>query len=376
VNEATDLHRQAMELADEANLARLRGEADRARALLRDAFEKERQAAALVAAAVSLEPTRSVLHRSAATLALDCGEFREAERLVAIGLAGEPPAEIADELRSLIEQIHFERHLQLRGISLQPDEFQLSISGERVGHGVAESELFVTRVQDLEKLVYRTAERKLNRPYRDRGRPLGEVARGVEVFLSVPRAASFAVSFRLGYGEQLSLPGLSLAEVVIDELLECLRLFNDAQTDGIRARIQEPSYFRNFMALAKRVAPDGRAVRTVGLTALRRGTEKRLLLTTPKSAVPTIEPERPQEPGGTRVTVRGTLRFADARKETAGEIQIIDQQGQRHRILVPPGLMDDIVRPLWDYEVAVTGRRRAGKIVLEDIDRAGEENIV
>ena len=48
--------------------------------------------------------TRSVLYRSAATLALDAGETQEARRLAECGLAGAPPAEIADELREVLVQ--------------------------------------------------------------------------------------------------------------------------------------------------------------------------------------------------------------------------------------------------------------------------------
>jgi len=54
-----------------------------------------------------LEPTRSVLHRSAATLALECGALCDPERLIAVALSGDPPAEIAEELRDLLEPVYF-----------------------------------------------------------------------------------------------------------------------------------------------------------------------------------------------------------------------------------------------------------------------------
>ena len=107
VVQVNKLHDDAMEYADEAFLAKKRGEIENAQALFRKAFEYEAEAARLVAT-TDIEPTRSVLHRSAATLALDCGEIREAEKLVAVALAGDPPDEIADELRDLNEQIYAE----------------------------------------------------------------------------------------------------------------------------------------------------------------------------------------------------------------------------------------------------------------------------
>ena len=107
MNQVKDLHREAMRLVDEAESARRNGNGQMARERLRQAFDHERQAADLVAGDRSQEPTRSVLHRSAASLALQCGALREAERLIAAGLSGNPPEEIAEELRILLEQVDF-----------------------------------------------------------------------------------------------------------------------------------------------------------------------------------------------------------------------------------------------------------------------------
>ena len=85
------LHREAMDLADQAILARQRGDTEAVLAFTKEAFAKERAAADLVADQLDLEPTRAVLHRSAAVLALECHELREAERLIGRALAGYPP---------------------------------------------------------------------------------------------------------------------------------------------------------------------------------------------------------------------------------------------------------------------------------------------
>ena len=100
-----ELHDKAMELADQAFAARREGDVLMAGQLFRQAFNFESEAAQQVANDYSNEPTRSVLLRSAATLALDCGEVRIAERLVASALAGDPPPELADELRDLIVKL-------------------------------------------------------------------------------------------------------------------------------------------------------------------------------------------------------------------------------------------------------------------------------
>jgi hypothetical protein len=77
-------------------------------------------------------------------------------------------------------------------------------------------------------------------------------------------------------------------------------------------------------------------------------------------------------PGGTgeTATVRGVLKYSDSRNEERGYIQLVAQDGQTHRVRVPPGMMRDIVRPMYEDEVIVSGRRRRGTILLETIDLA------
>ena len=101
MNNTTELHDRAMELYEAALVARHRGDELRTRDLLHKALELETAAADSVAADTSLEPTRSVLHRSAASIALQAGEHATAKRYVERGLDGRPPAEIRGELEKL-----------------------------------------------------------------------------------------------------------------------------------------------------------------------------------------------------------------------------------------------------------------------------------
>jgi hypothetical protein len=109
MSQIKDLHHEAMRLADQAEELRRRGEDAEATTRLRQALEHERRAAELAAPDLALEPTRSVLHRSAAALACQCGEYREAERLITTALSGTPPETIAEELRDLLLQVYFEQ---------------------------------------------------------------------------------------------------------------------------------------------------------------------------------------------------------------------------------------------------------------------------
>jgi hypothetical protein len=96
MKEVNSLHQKAMELADQAAAAKLAGAMDDYKRLTVEALNLETEAAKTFAAESDLEPTRSVLFRSAATLAVECQELRIAEQLISAALAGNPPSEITE----------------------------------------------------------------------------------------------------------------------------------------------------------------------------------------------------------------------------------------------------------------------------------------
>ncbi|MBN3943774.1 MAG: hypothetical protein V7L21_32495 [Nostoc sp.] len=124
MSQIQELHQQAMDLAEMAQVAKLRGDFTSASQLSREAFEKERLAAELIAGDLEAEPTRSVLHRSAATLAIECGENHTAERLIAIALSGNPPTDIAEELKDLFVQINIDKYFARRGLAFDEAKLQ------------------------------------------------------------------------------------------------------------------------------------------------------------------------------------------------------------------------------------------------------------
>jgi hypothetical protein len=93
------LHEAAMALAEQGDRARERGDAAGARGLYLQALQKEQQALRLVGPGA--EPSRSVLLRSAASLAFEAQDTEAAWQLVEEGLSGEPPAGLRDELEEL-----------------------------------------------------------------------------------------------------------------------------------------------------------------------------------------------------------------------------------------------------------------------------------
>lgn len=364
---AISLHRKAMELAEEAMLRKLKGETSAE--LLRSALEAEKSAALQFAQSSGPEPTRSILFRSAASLALECQEIREAERLIARGLAGDPPSDIATELRDLLEEVYFQRHLELRGVELGADEVQMTLTGNVVGLGVAQSKQVLDRIDRFEKLARRTGERLSGEPYKEGGPPKRALKESLECYISQPRAASYAVTLKLGSKTQREIPGVGLAENVLEEMLDLLELFEDAEAGKLRERIPDEAYLRNFVSLARKLAPDGKKVKTIGFTSTRSGKERRVLLKRKSSDLPEEEflPTSSQQTQRKSVTLSGTLLFADE-VGNRNEIKLVDERGKKLRVEVPEGMMADIVRPMWGEQVIVRGWEEGAVVRLEEID--------
>ena len=373
--ETTTLHREAMELADQAELSRLQGEEDSAKELLKIAFRKEREAALSVAEDHSFEPTRSVLLRSAASLAIECGEAREAERLAARGLVGEPPDQIAEELRDILEQAHFHRHLSLEGLKLAPAELQFSMTGNVIGLGIAKSDVYNERAESIERALFRTAERLLDKPYRDRGRREKALKDRIEIFVSVPRAASFAVTFRLGHSDQIEIAQTGFGERVVDEFLGLMDLFDQRQAQKIRERVPDEAYRRNFLGLAKKIAPDGDAVKMVGFATHRVGGAKQVAVRTTRDEMDAVIEELVESAEVTKAPtshsptiLEGRLLFADELSESRNMIKIVGSDNVLYPIRVPPGMMADIVSPMWEQKVRVkVTKEKKNLYLLKDI---------
>ena len=100
-----ELHERAMELFEASLLARHAEDEGRMSRFLAQALKLECEAADTVADDYALEPTRSLLHRSAAAMALSNFDTKTARRYVEAAFEGKPPAEVESELQKLSEQI-------------------------------------------------------------------------------------------------------------------------------------------------------------------------------------------------------------------------------------------------------------------------------
>lgn len=146
MNKTTELHENAMEFWDESFFARREGNISLANEKLRKALEVETQAAERLKDDLDEEPSRSVLYRSAASMAMSCEEYRQAEKLIATALAGNPPEEIAEELRDLLKQVNFKQKSQVKSNKIDHGKLTFAdktfeVSGYQIGRKIYLQEL-------------------------------------------------------------------------------------------------------------------------------------------------------------------------------------------------------------------------------------------
>ena len=374
---AKELHDKAMDSAFFAMRVRTQGNSEESARLFEQALQDELAAIAELENLDQMdELTRSIWHRSAGTLALNCKDYRLAEQLATKVLSQDPHPAIAWELRELLEQVYFHWNLDRSGLTLGDDEIQLSLAGREVGFGVVNHNEIYGRVDNSAKLIYRIVERQTNRPFREGGFPTKDVQSGYQTFVSPPRTGSFAVTLKLGNPTgQLSFPGvLSKPIEVVDEFMDLMEFINRSRVAEIQERIPVSAYLRNFFGLAKKIAPDGQRIRTVGFTVYRGSEERYVEVNKPASEFPLPPIEEPASAEAEPTELRGLLRYANATRGDRNEIRIIDEERRSHAVKVPEGMMNDIVRPMWDSLVEIQGLRQGRDIVLRDIRQAEEDS--
>jgi hypothetical protein len=360
-----ELHDEAMRLANLAMMARHNQEWAEAEALARQAYECELQAAELTAEDKESEPTRSILYRSSASLAYQFKDFAAAQRLIAKGLSGFPPPQVEQELKDLYEQVNFEHHLRVRGVELENEDFQMSIQGQFVGWGTILYDEFLKRLKTTRTIIDRTVQRVMRAPYQRSGR-IAKAFRPFTPALSTARQGSFAITIKLATVKDEQIPMFVTAAQVIDEIMAGMELVNNDDERGLRDRIQEEVYCRNFIALTRDMAPDGEKVNFVGFTSPR----KSVGLTRLRSQIE-ITPQREKEGEAERTPIRveGVLDFATARRRQA--IGLTTQDGKEYEIVVQEGL-DDLVKEYFRQWVVVTGLYDKRNIYLSDVQPSEE----
>lgn len=354
MRKATQSHEKAMKLAEEADLAQVAQDLISAKRLFAEAFRLERDAALQFLKKIEVEPTRSVLFRSAASLAIEAGEYIEAERMICHGLAAEPPIDTRIELRQLYEQMHFRLFLNDAGLQLAEGQVVVTLWGPQIAPGFAACREVVRRLQKSERLIYRTAERKSGLPYKDSDEPPDEIRRNFKVYASLPEAASYAIVLRVAEAQrQLTFPFSIDAAGVVSELLDCMELYNSERGVELRQHIGDMAYLRNFLGLARGLYPSTPDVAYVGFAGVTGRREPKVIeLREPPKLDIRTEQEIPADAEATPRQIKGFL-YAARSTARIRRIELRDERGGSHEIDVPEGMMADVVRPHFESMVTV-----------------------
>ena len=359
-----ELHNKAMELAQRAVVLRHEGSLDEAEECSRKALEYESEAASLIELSESSEPTRSVLYRSAASLALQAKDFTTAQRLIANGLSGYPPNDIEQELRQLFEQINFERHLRAKDLVLSDEDMEFTVLGDAVMYGFVLFDEFVKRLNTLRTVLERTTQRLLKEPYK-RSRKIPKKIMPFQTVLSVPERGSFSITLKLATPDekytQTVLPGfVPTPPEIFKEVATGIEFINKLDDEGLQKQITNESYFRNFRALIRDMAPDGQRINFVGIKTI----DKSVALTKPKKEIPAV-PIKEKTEKTKKVSVTGVLDYARSRRDDV--IGLTDENGNPHYIRIVEG-MDDLVKSYFKENVKVTGELKGKYIFPEEIE--------
>lgn len=378
-----DLHIKAVDLAEEAFLLKEAGNSEDAKALFVKALEIEERAAFMLPPQKDSEPSRSIIFRSAASLALNSGDREKADWLVANGLAGYPPIEISEELKILYEEINFQRHLSAKGIVLSDKNWLMTIYGNATSYGKASADLLLTRVDKLSALYYRTVERLLKLPYRTNGSIRKELKDKYGLYIDAFAPASFGIAFHVGkptnqlefgfsevYTEESINP-----EDVVDEVMTCIQMFEMSQPEELKKHIPDENYYENFVGLTKLIAPDGDKIKMVGFSVNRNGENKPIALKKSQNQIrDSFTPSEHDEQTETKYTkkeISGILIHAHSpmkRKHGVVKLQVLDEyESIQIQIMVPIGLMKDVVQPFYEERVRIQVTEKENKLYLDEI---------
>lgn len=360
------VHEQAMYWADKARTARRERDEDAYVEFMQKAFELEKKAALMIQSEES-EPTRSVLHRSAASLAYKCKMYREAEWLVSRALSGNPPGEIMGELRRLNRKIYFQLRMQDRDVALSKQEFSMKLDGNDILDGLAPVDLVTHRISKLKKIFWNTIRHSSGIEF---GSSARQKAQNYTLWVSAFEPGSLDVVLKLGISGQTIFSNMGGYDTIFGRVMTRFRLLNDGRFGQLHENFADDEYYCNFVALAKEIAPDGDDVVNVNLGAIVEGQRRQVNLVRQQDAydeVPLpdlIKPSNGLSAIDDVLTIQGELQFADGRTENKQvKLQDIDS-GKKWTIFVAEALMKDVVQPHFGEQVEIVGKRMIRKKTL------------
>ncbi len=116
------IHDKAMLLSQEADMAKIWNDVAKAQTLYKQSFDMEREVAQIYSERFDKEPERSIIYISAASLAMLCHLYGEADLLIQQGQSSSTPSYLVDELRELKTQVQHHKMQYERLLHTEKEE--------------------------------------------------------------------------------------------------------------------------------------------------------------------------------------------------------------------------------------------------------------
>jgi len=342
-----ELHDKAMLLLQEAIALRHNGDDYKAEKKYKDAFILESKAADLVSQKQNCEPTRSILYRSAASLAYQAGDFNNSLNLIGKCLSGNPTPKIKDEVRVLYENIYLKKYLEQKKIILTDEEFDFHLVGNFISDGLIFYKEFVDRIPSLMQIIKKTAQRMFGKPYTSKSDIL------VPALHTPVGCGSFSIAIRIAYNKQKQQDIFVNPTIIVDEILDCFSLVQTEKDDELFSRIKDESYFNHFVSNSKKIAPDGENITGVDFISKRREVNFSRI----SDSIPLIRQNLDENLDSNeleQVTISGILDFASSKPGKDEFAEVTDENGKAYKIRINEGL-DEYVRSFYKSKVIIEG---------------------
>lgn len=371
-----DQHARAQELSARAAHLLAQGNAAEAKRVFAEAAKHESEA--LDAVPHDKIKTRSILSVSVASLLYKGGLLYEAELAIFRYLAsGGIDSWAEGQLRELLQVVSDERVLISLARRYSGESITVALRGGEIGAGTGPLDLILDKAVGFRSLLYRMAEWVGQFPLRRHGPPPKEVQDLVYARAMEPAPGSYRLEIRLTEPVQPDLyqPTKVPPAQLSDSLFGFLERLTAGTPKDLEEFVPQPEYRRALLQLTRNIAPGGKRVKEFGIYRQKHNALQSVYLT---DALPPkirdVLPKRPKSTAEREMTFQGVLRALHLDRNW---LQLTLEDGTHITCDTVPEMLDDVVGPMVNRKVSVTGpmRQKRGKdrLLVSEIELVDQE---
>jgi hypothetical protein len=365
-------HQEAQELSSRAELARLGGKPEVARALYAQAADLE--LAGLQRLPADKPRSRGILAVSYAALLFKAGLYDRAEQAICGLLAADFSPPYRDQLRELLQVTWEEQMLAQERMHYSGDEILVALRGGKIGVGTAPADMAARYLNAMNLIAFRAAELDAGLELRQHGPPAREIQAALQARATQPLGGSYRFSIRFVEPAQRSLFGEEETPDptrVSRMVVQIFRALERNDPGALMQAIPREEYRLPLARLARNVVPTGDALSEVEIRTANETSAEAVYLRPDvrrnvNEAIRVLSPP-PAEPESSQETIEGILRAVDLDRSW---LHIVPDEGEPVRALTSPNELDDVIGPMVNRRVSAriqseSRRSRSGKTAME-----------